>query len=115
MFLGEGFAGGCRDFASNLPLYCTQAAASWQWMSYLGAQIPAGKRPLLLNLDETRVTWYYGGGKGNVFVNRRNCGRRPLPTQRATKAQQRSGLTHAALICDRPDVQAVLPAGLLSQ
>jgi hypothetical protein len=53
---------------------------------------------LLLNLDETRVTWDYGGGKGNVFVSRRNYGRRPLPVQRATKAQLRSGLTHAALM-----------------
>jgi hypothetical protein len=51
-----------------------------------------------LNLDGARVIWYYGDGKGNVFVGRRNYGRRPLPVQRATKAQLRSGLTHAALM-----------------
>jgi hypothetical protein len=97
-----------RGCGPVVPTSTSEAHACWQWMAYVQGQIPEGKRPLLMNLDETRVTWYFGGGKGNVLVSRRH-GRRPAPVQRATKTQLRSGLTHAALICDRPDVQAVLP------
>jgi len=91
------------------PFRILQTAACWQWMSCLKTQIPAGLRPLLLNLDEARPTWFYGGGKCTARMRRRACSSRPLPTQRATKAQLRSGLTHAVLVRDRTGAQAAPP------
>ena len=29
--------------------------ASWQWVNYLISKVPTGKKPLLINMDETQV------------------------------------------------------------
>ena len=29
--------------------------ASWQWVNYLISKVPTGKKPLLINMDETAV------------------------------------------------------------
>ena len=56
---------------------------------------------------------YQGDGKGTVFVNKR---KRPLdgePTQKANLALKRACITHIAFICDRPDLQPLLPQVLV--
>jgi hypothetical protein len=92
-----------------------QAAVCWQWVSYLKDQVPRGKEPLMLNLDETRVSRRPGAGKGNILVSSREHRRqrRPGPTHRATKAQLRGGMTLVAMIADRADAQAALPQPII--
>ena len=59
-----------------------------------------------MNLDETSVCLFQGGGKGTVFVQKRRGGE---PVQRVSRSKRRSCLTHVGLICDRPDLQPLLP------
>ena len=45
--------------------------ATWQLYNYLLTSIPAGKRVLRINLDETSICLFQGRVKGNVFVSKR--------------------------------------------
>ena len=78
-----------------------QASASWRWWSYLHAQVPSGKRPLRVNIDETALCLFQGGGKGTVFVSK--------AIQRASLSKRRTYLTHVGVVCDQPHLQRILP------
>ena len=70
-------------------------------------QMPPGTVALRLNLDETSVCLFQGDAKGHVFANKMK-----YPdgfVQRAPRAKRRCCLTHVGLICDRPDLQPLLP------
>ena len=69
--------------------------------------MPAGKKALLINLDETAVCLFQGTGRGTVVVGKKR--KRDLPVQRVNRAIRRTYLTHAALICDNPLYQKHLP------
>lgn len=69
-------------------------------MSWLRSKVPAGKAPLLLNLDETSVAYSYHGAKGNHV--------RREPFAKIQRRELRGAVTHVAIISDRPDVQPVL-------
>ena len=60
-----------------------------------------------INLDETAVGLYQGGGKGNVFVSDRRP--KAQPVQRVARSKRRCHLTHVGLICDDSAVQPSLP------
>jgi hypothetical protein len=82
----------------------------WQWSRYLCLQATAdGKRPLLLNLDETAVPVVFTGQKGTVMVENGAQAWRSLPRQQATKAELRMYFTHVAIICNEPHIQPLLP------
>lgn len=85
---------------------CDQALAVWQWWRYCGDQLPAGKAFLRINLDETSVCLFQGGGKGTVFV-KKSEGKKPK--QKVSRGKRRCCLTHVGLICDRSELQPVLP------
>ena len=85
---------------------CDQALAVWQWWRYCGDQLPAGKAFLRINLDETSVCLFQGGGKGTVFV-KKSGGKKP--EQKVSRGKRRCCLTHVGLICDKSDLQPVLP------
>jgi hypothetical protein len=84
--------------------HACQATAVWQWLNYDCAQIPAGKTPLRINLDETAICLYQGEAKGTVFASKRRQ-RDGGVVQRVGLGKRRCYLTHIALICDRSDVQ----------
>jgi hypothetical protein len=89
-----------------------QAQAVWQWYNCCAARVPAGKAPLRINMDETSVCLFQGGGKGTVvFKRRRDPGDEPY--EQASRAKRRTCFTHAAFICDRPDIQPLLPQVLV--
>ena len=50
------------------PLPLSQAAAVWQWWSFLKGQVPAGKTILRVNVDETSVCLFQGTAKGTVMA-----------------------------------------------
>ena len=45
-----------------------EAFASWQWVNYLISKVPAGKKPLLINMDETAVCLFQGTGRGTIIA-----------------------------------------------
>ena len=43
----------------------------WQWWNHYYRQLPEGKRALRINMDETAICAFQGGGaKGNVFIDK---------------------------------------------
>ena len=61
-------------------------------------------------MDETSICLWQGDAKGTVIFNRRKRPRwEEEPVQRLKKASKRTCLTHIAFICDRADVQPLLP------
>lgn len=81
----------------------------WQWHNYSCDQIPEGKLPLRINLDETSICLYQGQGRGAVFIDKE----RGPPSQKVPRGRRRCCMTHVTLVCDRPDVQAVMPHFLI--
>ena len=77
-----------------------QAFASWRWYNYTSSQAASDKQLLRLNIDETSVSLYQGGKKGNVFISKavKSKGRVPL-------WKRRCSLTHVAVVCDQPHIQ----------
>ena len=59
-----------------------------------------------MNLDETGLCLYQGGGRGNVFISKAE---RRRVAQRVSHARKRTFLTHVGIICDSPTVQPLLP------
>ena len=83
----------------------------WQWWNYLCSQIPVGKTALRINLDETAICLFQGDGKGNVFMSK-TCP--SAPVQDVPRRRRRCFLTHVALVCDRTDIQPLLPQVLIA-
>lgn len=85
----------------------SEARSCWQWWNYLHAQRPDGKAILRINLDETAICLFDGDAKGTVFASKRRP--RGELFQRVSRGQRRTYLTHVALVCDRADIQPLLP------
>ena len=90
--------------AGVVPLFF-QAFATWQWSNYCHAQLPAGKRALRVNMDETAICLLQGGGRGNVFLSKTD----QTVVQNIPRGKRRTYLTHVAFVCDEMAIQAVLP------
>ena len=90
-----------------------QVTAVYQWWNYLESCCPVGKTILRLNLDETAVKTYMAPVKGLVTRQRPGAGSGKRRIAQATRKQQRSCLTHVAIVCDRPEIQPRLPQVLV--
>ena len=76
--------------------------ASWQWVNYLISKVPTGKKPLLINMDETAVCLFQGTGRGTIIAGKKRKRGRGEPVQLVNRATRRTYLTHVAFICDQP-------------
>ena len=94
--------------------YQNQAHAVWQWYNCCAARVPAGRAPLRVNLDETSVALFQGGGKGTIMCRKRKNPPAAEPHETASRAERGLCLTHVAFICDRPDIQPSLPQVLVA-
>ena len=91
-----------------------EAAVSWAWMNHLIAAASAlGKRPLLINLDETSVPLSFVHSKGNVMLLDAVKGWKRNAYQGRKRQELRSFFTHIGLICDDPAIQPLLPQVML--
>lgn len=75
----------------------------------MASRVPVGKRLLRINVDETSVSLWQGQSKGTVLFRKRMHPPEAEPIQRASRQKRRTCLTHVAFICDRPEVQPLLP------
>ena len=76
--------------------------------------VPSGKTPLFINMDETSVGLAYPGQKGNVAQKVRTT--RPRPgtyTEKASLSVRRGNITYCAFIASDTNVQRLLPQILL--
>ena len=89
----------------------------WQWFNFLKEQVPGGKAVLRINMDETSVCLFQGDSKGTVMARKRKIrGHAPdgaavamEPAQKVSRSMRRTCVTHVAFVCDRPDIQPLLP------
>ena len=44
-----------------------EAFASWPWFNYLASKMPAGKKALITNIDETAVCLFQGARRGAIL------------------------------------------------
>ena len=44
-----------------------EAFASWSWFNYLASKLPAGKKALITNIDETAVCLFQGARRGAML------------------------------------------------
>ena len=89
--------------------FLLQVIAVWKWFNHLSNRPMGSKEILRLNLDESSICLFQGAGKGNVFVARK---RRVV--QFVTKGKRRACFTHIAVICDRSELQPLMPQFLVS-
>ena len=74
----------------------------------------AGKKLLLVNLDETYVPFFFGMAKGAMAVTNKTLPPGALPlAQDCSRTELRMGLTHVALVCNVPSLQRLLPQVLI--
>ena len=86
----------------------------WQWLNLLhGQTYVIGKRPLLLNLDETSVARAPNRQRGLVVHQKSPIHTLPARDRRhpvrRVKAPQRGAMTHVALVADAAEIQNLLP------
>lgn len=86
----------------------------WRWYWAVKEALPSQEPPLLLNLDETAVRFYYtpqrGFKLGNVSL-KKPTGR--LPTRGCLASTKRRAVTLVAIICNDSGVQPHLPQWIL--
>ena len=102
-------------FKKNPSCRCDpKARAFWRWSNYLQARSAPGRPLVVINIDETNVKLVPQERAGHVskrayrlFVRGRPMGRN------ASLSAQRSTITHVAAMCDRADIQTLLPQVVL--
>ena len=75
------------------------------------ADAPAGRPPLLINMDETALGYHFGGLRGTILRQRADSS--AAPVDRASLSDVRGHVSYLASICDDVTVQDLLPQVLL--
>ena len=81
-----------------------QVTAYWQWLRYCESRPRAGKRLLLINLDETSVSFAPDMGQGLVVIRSERTAKAFVKKQDA-----RTSVTYVALVCDDDSMQERMP------
>ena len=63
----------------------------------------------MLNSDETSVLVVFMHGKGNIVATQGRQAWRTIPRQRQSRLNVRMFFTHVAIICNKPEIQPLLP------
>ena len=72
----------------------------WQWIRYNESRVPAGKKLLRVNLDETCVSMAPESDAGLILIRSE-----PDAKSYISKHQSRTNLTYVATVCDDPALQ----------
>jgi hypothetical protein len=94
---------------SEPPVSPTQATATLQWNAFLESRCPAGRRVLRINMDETSVRLFHGGGKGCVATENGALANGAGLEQAVTLRARRGAVSLVAFVCDDALVQRRLP------
>lgn len=81
-----------------------KVSAYWQWHRYNESRVPAGKRLLLINLDETSVSFAPEQKAGLIVIRSAQHARAKIKKQ-----DLRTNLTYVATICDDKSLQKCMP------
>ena len=82
----------------------------WKWSNFLHDAIPANKRPLHINVDESSIKLDTGSLIGNITaVSRKRKRSHKGLHRRAPKSDSRTAYTYVGIICDNEIIQRELP------
>ena len=84
-----------------------QALAFFKWVNHAVSQAPDGRRPLLINMDETSLAYHIGGLRGAVVQGL------PKPAAHASLSELRGHVSYLASVADDAAVQPSLPQVLI--
>ena len=107
----------CTPFAHqpHLGLPYAQASAVWQLFNYAEWLAQCKGRVLFrMNLDESAICMHPGAGRGAVFVSKKRLREDRDCRQHVAFAKKRCYLSYVSIICDRPDVQPLLPQFIIA-
>ena len=92
-----------------------EAAVFWQWNNYLESRAAyAGQQVLRINMDETPVCPYQGGGSGNKLLHG-STGEHTRPHRmQVPKGLSRTFITFLAFVCNDAELQPFLPQILIA-
>jgi len=92
----------------------SQASIFFRWANWMVRNVPAGKKPLFINMDETSVGLSYPGQKGNVVQQPRTTRPRPETyTEKVTLTVRRGNITYCAFVASESFLQPLLPQILI--
>jgi len=91
----------------------SKVTAWLQWAKVASANVPVGKAPLLVNLDESVLKFNYGQNRGQV-IDRRNLppGRKHRKEQ-VNPAEAKAATTSVGFVCDDHAIQPELPQAII--
>ena len=95
-------------------MWWNKAFAALRLWNFHTSNVPGGKRLVKINIDETRIGYFFTGGKGNAKATKRSAPLRRVLRQRVPKSALRAGITHVAIVCDDPSLQPKLPQVLIA-
>ena len=82
----------------------------WKWSNFLHDTIPANKRPLHINVDESSIKLDTGSLIGNITaVSRKRKRSHKGLHRRAPKSDSRTAYTYVGIICDNQIIRQELP------
>ena len=88
----------------------SQAFAAWRWWNHYEV-LGQRKTMLRVNMDESPICLHQGKGEGTIVLDRKR--HREEAVQRVSRKTRRRHMTLVAFICDREDIQLVLPQVLI--
>ncbi len=81
----------------------------WKWSNYLHSKVPAAKKPLHVNIDETSVKLDQDARHGHVTKSAKKLARANELRRKIPKAHTRTAYSLVAVICDDAEIQKSLP------
>ena len=85
-----------------------QALSYFKWINFELSRAPAGRRPLIINMDETSLAYHIPGLKGTVVKGARG-------RDQASLSELRGHVSYLAAITDDAEIQPLLPQVLIWQ
>ena len=98
---------GARELAQTLQTL--QALAFFRWVNFALGEAPAGRPPLVINLDETSLSYAFVGQSGTVICEKALPKGMRHTTEPCSQGDKRGHVTHIAMVTPEPSVQVVLP------
>jgi hypothetical protein len=83
-----------------------QALSYFKWINFELSRAPAGRRPLIINMDETSLAYHIAGLKGTVVKGARG-------RDQASLSELRGHVSYLAAITDDAEIQPLLPQVLI--
>ena len=81
----------------------------WTWCNYLHSFVPAGKRVLRVNIDETSIKLDMDSKHGFISAAAKKQDKHHGLRNRVSKSRPRTAYSYVAVLCDDVALQKMMP------